>query len=97
MSSKSQDRIDVGAFLAGVAVGAAVGAGMALLYAPQSGERTRGKLRRAAEDMEDAAREKARYAAEDARRVAEDARNAAQKSGERVKRGVEEGRERLNL
>jgi gas vesicle protein len=37
--------------------GAVVGAGLALLYAPQSGRRTRQKLRDLAEDAEDQARD----------------------------------------
>ncbi len=35
-------------FLAGLVLGAAIGAGVALLTAPQSGKRTRRKLQRAA-------------------------------------------------
>ncbi|HKJ93742.1 MAG TPA: YtxH domain-containing protein [Longimicrobiales bacterium] len=44
-------------FLAGFVLGATLGAGAALLLAPQSGQRTRRQLARAVED--------ARYAAED--------------------------------
>lgn len=38
-------------FVSGLLLGAAVGAGIALLMAPQSGRRTRRKLRRAADDL----------------------------------------------
>lgn len=99
MAEEGWSANEVGAFLAGLAVGAVFGAGAALLYAPQSGERTRGKLRRAAEELSEAAEERARYAAEDARRLADEAREAAERSGrrvgERVKKGVEEGRRRF--
>ena len=40
-----------GDFLLGMLVGAAVGAAVALLYAPSSGQDTRGQLRTAAEDV----------------------------------------------
>ena len=46
-------------FALGIGIGAAVGAGFALLYAPQSGVQTRKKIKRSAEDaseyLEDAA------------------------------------------
>ncbi len=42
-------------FLAGLVLGAAIGAGVALLTAPQSGKRTRRKLQRAAEGVRSSA------------------------------------------
>ncbi len=42
-------------FLAGLVLGAAIGAGVALLTAPQSGKRTRRKLQRAAAGVRDSA------------------------------------------
>ncbi len=42
-------------FLAGLVLGAAIGAGVALLTAPQSGKRTRRKLQRAALGVRDSA------------------------------------------
>lgn len=89
------DERDLGAFLAGVAVGGLVGAGIALLYAPASGRRTRGKIRRAAEDLGEAAEEKVQYAVEDARRAAEDAKKAATEPGQKVAEGVRKGSEKL--
>lgn len=79
---------DAGMFLAGAAVGALVGAGVALLYAPQSGRRTRGKIRRRAEDLAEQAEEKVERAREDARRTAEDVRRKAEESGERISQRV---------
>lgn len=97
-SEESRAR-DAGLFLAGALVGGLVGAGVALLYAPHSGRRTRGKIRRRAEDLAEQAEEKVERAREDARRAAEDVRRAAERSGDRisegVKRGVEEGRRRM--
>lgn len=45
-------------FVAGMLIGALVGAGIALLFAPQSGEDTRRLIRRRARKLADAAREK---------------------------------------
>jgi gas vesicle protein len=46
-----------GAFAAGVVVGALLGAGLALLFAPESGVRTRRRLRRGAEALRERATE----------------------------------------
>ncbi len=45
-------------FLAGLVLGAAIGAGVALLTAPQSGKRTRRQLKRAAVGVRDSATER---------------------------------------
>lgn len=89
------DERDLGAFLAGVAVGGLIGAGVALLYAPASGKRTRGRIRRAAEDLSDAAEEKVQYAVEDARRAAEEAKKTASEPGRKFAEGVRKGSEKL--
>jgi gas vesicle protein len=44
-------------FVAGVVFGAFLGAGLALLFAPERGEKTRGKLRRRVRTLRDDARE----------------------------------------
>lgn len=85
------------AFAAGMLVGGLVGAGVALLLAPQSGRRTRRKLRHKAEDLSGLAEEKVQHAAQDARRYAEDARRKVERSGEKVKRRVQEEGEKLKL
>lgn len=92
-------------FVSGMLVGAALGAGVALLFAPRSGRRTRQKLRHAATELGDRAGETVRYAADEAghtaRRVAGDARRAAERSGSTVtntlKNRVEQGRDRLKI
>lgn len=45
-------------FLTGLAVGLIIGAGVALLMAPQSGKRTRKRIRRTATDVREAAGER---------------------------------------
>lgn len=42
-------------FISGLVVGAAIGAGIAFLTAPQSGRRVRKRIRRAADDVKDVA------------------------------------------
>lgn len=95
MSRESEERALT--FATGLVLGGLLGAGVALLVAPRSGERTRKKLRHAAEDLGDEAEEKVQHMAEDARRYAERARKKAERSGERVKDSVERGRERLKI
>lgn len=93
----SQEQERIVAFAAGVALGGLIGAGTALLLAPQSGRRTRRKLRRTAEDLGDRAEETVEHAADDARHYADEARRAAERSGKRVKESVEEGKRKLRL
>lgn len=61
------------AFVGGLVVGALVGAGVALLLAPESGEATRRRVRRKLEDVRDGAREQI----EDARDQLDDWRDDA--------------------
>lgn len=89
-------------FVAGLAVGALLGAGAALLFAPQAGQKTRRQLARTAEDLTDAAGDKLetagerlQEAAEDVRKVAEDARRVAERAGTKVRSGVKKSRKRL--
>ena len=63
-------------FVLGVVIGALIGAGVALLLAPDSGKRTRRRIRRSAEDLSDAAGDTLQTVADDAKRLAEDARKA---------------------
>lgn len=101
MASEYEDVEKVVPFAAGLFVGGLIGATTALLFAPQSGRRTRRKIRHKAEDLSDRAEESIRHAAEDARRVADDAKQAAERSTERVRenveRGVERGKDKLHL
>ena len=71
-------------FLAGLAIGALVGAGVALLFAPQSGAETRGDvarrakhLAREARDRYDDVRDKLRRARRDKERAADDDEEAS--------------------
>lgn len=93
-------------FLVGLAVGALIGSGAALLMAPQSGRRTRKQIVHKAEELTDAAtdrfedaRDDARRIAgrttRDARRIATRARRRADETGERLTEAVEKGRDRL--
>lgn len=71
-------------FVLGMALGALIGAGVALLVAPEAGSRTRRRLRETAEDWGDTAGDRLQDAAGDVRKAADDARKAAVKSGERI-------------
>lgn len=78
-------------FLTGVALGALLGAGIALLLAPESGTKTRRKIVRVAEDLGDAASDRLQSAARDVRRAADDARKAAERSGSAIRETVRRG------
>ena len=84
-------------FVLGVVIGALIGAGVALLLAPDSGERTRRRIRRSAEDLTDAAGDTLQTVADDAKRLADDARKAAERSSERLVESVERGAKRLRI
>lgn len=61
-------------FLAGLVLGAAIGAGVALLTAPQSGKRTRRQLKRAADGVRESATERWDGFADDLRSVVKSGR-----------------------
>jgi gas vesicle protein len=93
-------------FLFGLALGALIGSGAALLMAPQSGRRTRKQLASKAEELTDAAADRFEDARDDARRIADRtsrdarrlatrARRRADETGERLSDAVERGRDRL--
>lgn len=84
-------------FLVGVAVGAVLGAAVALVVAPDPGRRIRKRVRETAGDLGDSAGEKLQHAAEDVRRVAEDARKAAERSGDRLRGHVKPIRKKLRF
>lgn len=67
-------------FVSGLLLGAAVGAGVALLMAPQSGRRTRKKIRRAAGDIRHTAEDRWDELAEDVKSRVDDAVRSARKS-----------------
>jgi gas vesicle protein len=65
----NSDQFGTGLFC--FALGAAVGSCIAMLYAPQSGRRTRRKLLRTAEEMQDRALDKGREIGERGRELYE--------------------------
>jgi gas vesicle protein len=94
---------ETGAFLAGFIVGGLVGAAVALILAPQPGERTRAQIREKgielrdrAEDLADDARVRAEEAAEEARRRADElqqrGRQVYQEQRTRLTSAVEDGK-----
>lgn len=66
-------------FISGLALGAIIGAGVALLSAPESGKRTRRKIRRAAGDIRDTAGERLDDLATDVKGRVDDAFKGAKK------------------
>jgi len=76
----SQDRD--GNFLAGIVVGAIVGAAMALLYAPQSGEKTRKLVAKKAKEL----KEKGLEAKEKTQKTFGEVKEKAVKAAKRFKK-----------
>jgi gas vesicle protein len=79
-----------GAFLAGFFIGGLVGAVVALLFAPQSGEETRTMIREKSIELKDKAVETAEEARLRAERSLEEARARAEAAYEEVRRRAEE-------
>jgi gas vesicle protein len=75
-------------FIAGMALGTLIGAGVALLVAPQSGRRTRRQIARTAEDIGDTARERFGDAGDEVRRRAQRAKRAAERRGQRLRESI---------
>ena len=73
-------------------VGALVGAGLALLFAPQSGEETQEEIKARARKLRDAAEEKMRVAQESLEERLDEARHGVETRVESVKEAVESGR-----
>ncbi len=82
--SQSSDRNLTGLALAFFLVGAAVGAGIALLVAPQSGKQTRRLLRRQYEDAADYVAGQADAARERGREIVEGAKEKVAEVREKV-------------
>ena len=66
-------------FLSGIIIGAVVGAGLALLTAPDSGRKTRKRIRRYATDVRDAAGDRFEDFADDVKIKVDDAVQTARK------------------
>ncbi len=84
--------LQTGSLLTGLIIGAVLGAGAALLLAPQSGARTRRMLRKRGTDFRRDAERKLVRARKDARRLVRDKKEALL---ERVSDGIERLEERL--
>ncbi len=72
-------------FLSGVACGAVIGAGVALLMAPDSGRKTRRKIHRAADDLRDTAYDRWDDLTDDVKARVEEALKEARKGMKRVR------------
>lgn len=66
-------------FLSGLVCGAAIGAGVALVMAPDSGRKTRKKISRAAEDLRENAQDRWDDIADEVRHKVDDALEGAKK------------------
>lgn len=81
---------DFGAFLTGLVLGGVIGAVVALLYAPQSGEETRAVIKEKGIEIKDKAVETAEEARLRAERALEDARARAEKALDETRTRAEE-------
>ncbi len=81
---------DVVAFLSGFVIGGLVGAAVALLFAPQSGEETRAQIRSKSIELTERAKEAVRETQERAERVLEEARAKAEAVAADIRRQAEE-------
>lgn len=79
----------VGSFL----VGALLGAGLALLFAPRSGKETQEEIRSRARELRDVAEERVRDASRQLEDRLDEAREGLQARAERVRDAVDSGRQ----
>jgi len=85
---------DLGAFLSGFIIGGLVGAAVALLMAPQSGEETRTIIRERGIELKDKAVETAEDARARAEAAAADARARAEELNEQTRKRADEWKKR---
>ncbi len=85
---------DFGAFFTGLVVGGLVGAAVALMLAPQSGEETRAQIRQRSIELRDQAEETAEDARRRAQEAAVQARARAEKLAAEARARAEELQER---
>jgi gas vesicle protein len=86
---------DTATFIAGLTIGALIGSAAAILFAPQSGRRTRRQIGRTAEKWGETAQDKAADVRAETKRAAERARRRVDDAGDRLSEVVEQGRDRL--
>lgn len=84
-----RERGGVGSFL----FGALVGAGLALLFAPKSGEETQAELRQRARQLRDAAEDRVREAQRTLEHRIDEAREGVESRVTHVRQAVESGRQ----
>ena len=84
------DRNGGGAFLAGLVIGGLVGAAIALLMAPQSGEETRAQIRGTSLELKDKANESMAQAREKAEAITADARRRGEEITVEARKRAEE-------
>ena len=89
------DRDDFGAFVSGFLVGGLVGAAVALLMAPQSGEETRTMIRDKSLELKDQVEQTAAEARSKAEQIAQQARQRAEELQKRGRVVLEEQKTRL--
>jgi gas vesicle protein len=89
------DRDDFGAFVSGFLVGGLVGAAIALLMAPQSGEETRTMIRDKGLELKDQVEQTAAEARSKAEQIAQQARQRAEELQKRGQVVLEEQKTRL--
>jgi gas vesicle protein len=89
------DYSDSGSGLMLFVLGAAVGAGLALLFAPEQGTRTRERLRQMASDAADQTRRSLGTAVEKTRGAVEHGREYLEGKKEQLAGAYEAGRERI--
>ena len=96
----SDNNGDLGAFLAGFVIGGLVGAAVALIMAPQSGEETRARISTRSAELRDAGTVRLQSARERAGEYGTDyrerARNAGASAQERARLVLDEGKERFS-
>ncbi|MDH7602369.1 MAG: YtxH domain-containing protein [Armatimonadota bacterium] len=93
MSRNQEDRGVFGHFMAGLGVGALIGAIAALLLAPKSGEETREDIARAAEELKKKANKVVEELSESAEELAKKSKELLETTKIKVQSAIEAGKE----
>ncbi len=86
----SRQESDFGAFLAGFFVGGLIGIGVAMLFAPQSGEETREQIYQRSIELADVANQKVEEARAKAEKAIAEARTKAEEATQELQERVQE-------
>jgi gas vesicle protein len=95
MSRDREDRGVFGNFLAGLGLGALIGAIAALLLAPKSGEETREDIAKAAEDLKKKANKVVEELTESAEELAKKSKELLETTKVKVQSAIEAGKEAI--